>query len=393
MSATLTTGPAALDGLHPAQRQAVTYVGGPLLIIAGAGTGKTTVITHRIAHLIASKQARPEEILALTFTDKAATEMEDRVDLLVPYGYLGVSLKTFHAFGDELVREHAVKLGLSPHVRVLTQAEQLVFLRRHVFDLPLEQFRPLADPARYLEALATVFARAKDEAVGPEEFIAYAKELERQSSGPAADEALRSQARRMHELAKSYTAYERLLRENDTVDFGNQVLLAIQLLERHPEVLADVQRRFRYLLVDEFQDTNFAQFRLLQLLAQPQTNITVVADDDQSIYKWRGAAISNVLKFLEHYASVRTVVLTENFRSSQPLLDCAYRLIRFNNPDRLEVRQGIDKRLVAINHAMRWVMTVVLPVPAPAMMRSGPPSCTTASRWKAVSWSRSRSSR
>ena len=336
-----------LTDLNAPQRDAVLSHAGPLLIIAGAGTGKTTVITRKIAHLITAKIARPEEILALTFTEKAAAEMQERVDLLVPYGYLDVSLKTFHAFGDHLIREHALKVGLSPQFRILSKAEQLVFLRQHVFDLPLEQFRPLTDPTRFLEALANVFARAKDEAVSPEDFVAYAKTLQQEAGQHPDDETLRAQADRVQEIAKSYAAYERLLRQADAVDFGDLVVLAIQLVERHPDVRAAIQQQFRYLLVDEFQDTNFAQFRLLQLLAHPQSNVTVVADDDQSIYKWRGAAISNVVKFLDHYPSVRTVVLTENYRSSQPILDCAYRLIRFNDPDRLEVRQGIEKRLIA----------------------------------------------
>ncbi len=315
--------------------------------MAGAGTGKTTVITRRIARLISTQGARHQELLALTFTEKAAKDMEERVDLLMPYGYLDVAIHTFHAFGDQLVRDHALTVGLSPNFRVLSQAEQLVFLRQHLFELPLEEFRPLNDPTRFLAALTTLFARAKDEAVGPDEFRAYAEGLNRGAETAPPDASSRSQARRVLELAKSYTAYQQLLTRNDLVDFGDQVLLAIQLLEGHPDILASVRQRLRHLLVDEFQDTNFAQFRLLQLLAAPSANITVVADDDQSIYKWRGAAISNVLKFLDHYAAVRTVVLTENFRSNQPLLDCAYRLIRFNDPDRLEVRQGIDKRLIA----------------------------------------------
>ncbi len=336
-----------LGDLTTSQREAVVHEGGPLLIIAGAGTGKTTVIARRIAWLLCTRRARPEEILALTFTDKAAAQMEERVDLLVPYGYVEVSIKTFHAFGDQLLREHALNTGLSPQFRVLSKAEQLVFLRQHVFELPLQQFRPLNDPTRFLEALATVFTRAKDEAVGPEEFQAYAQQLQRQADHEPGDEALRAEAQRVQELAASYAGYEQLLAQADATDFGDQVLLAIRLLERHPDVLATIRRRFRYILVDEFQDTNYAQFRLLQLLAPPAAEVTVVADDDQSIYKWRGAAISNVLKFLESSPSVRTVVLKENFRSTQPILDSAYRLIRFNNPDRLEVRQGIDKQLVA----------------------------------------------
>ena len=328
-----------LDNLTHAQREAVLHEAGPLLIIAGAGTGKTTVITRRIAWLIATKHARPDEILALTFTEKAAAEMEERVDLLVPYGYTDVTIRTFHAFGDELLRSHAVSVGLSPQFRVLSKAEQLVFLRQHVFELPLEQLRPPRDPTRYLEALARVFARAKDEAVSPQEFLSYAK-----AKRAPAD---RGVGERLLEVAQAYAAYERLLRQAAAVDFGDLVLLAIWLLEQAPEVLAAVHRRFRHVLVDEFQDTNYAQFRLLQLLAAPNTHVSVVADDDQSIYKWRGAAISNVLKFLDQYPSAHTTVLTENFRSPQPILDAAYRLIRFNDPDRLEVHKGIDKRLIA----------------------------------------------
>ena len=336
-----------LQDLTDAQREAVQHERGPLLIVAGAGTGKTTVITRRIAWLMSSHHARPEEILALTFTDKAALEMEERIDLLIPYGYVDVTVKTFHAFGDQLLRDHALAVGRSPHFRVLSKAEQLVFLRQHLFELPLRRYRPLHDPTRYLEALATVFARATDEAVSPEEFLAYAEDLQRQVRDTPQDRTLHDEADRILEIAQCYGTYQQLLRQADRVDFGDQILLAIQLLERHPDVLAGVRQRFRYILVDEFQDTNYAQFRLLQLLSTPNADVTVVGDDDQSIYKWRGAAISNVLKFLEHYEAVRTVVLTDNFRSGQALLDCAYRLIRFNDPDRLEVRKQIDKRLVA----------------------------------------------
>ncbi len=336
--------PNLLEDLTAAQQEAVSHPQGPLLIVAGAGTGKTTVITRRIAWLLATRQARPEDILALTFTEKAAAEMQERVDLLVPYGYADITISTFHAFGDDLVREHGALLGLDPHARILTEPEQQVLLRRHLFELPLGALRPSHDPARHLEALLTVFARAKDEAVSPVECLAYADQAVAATRG---DATLRPEAERAADLARAYQAYESLLRQEGALDFGDQIVLPIRLLEEHPDALAAVRRRFRYVLVDEFQDTNYAQFRLLQLLAPPGTHLTVVADDDQSIYKWRGAAISNVLKFLEHYPEAHTVVLTENFRSTQPILDCAYRLIRFNDPDRLEVHRRINKRLVA----------------------------------------------
>ncbi|MBI3009553.1 MAG: ATP-dependent helicase, partial [Candidatus Omnitrophica bacterium] len=334
-----------LDALTAAQREAVTHPEGPLLIIAGAGTGKTTVITRRIAWLLATQRATPESLLALTFTEKAAAEMEERVDLLIPYGYSRLSISTFHAFGDQLLRQYALKMGFSSQFKVLSQAEQVVFLRQHLFELPLKTLRPLNDPTRFLEALLGVFSRAKDEAVTTEEFLACTDRLQQAAGGN--EPALEALIQRTSEIALCYAAYQKLMRDADAIDFGDQVLLAIQLLEKHPDVLQAVRQRYAFLLVDEFQDTNFAQYRLLQLLAKPEGNITVVADDDQSIYKWRGAAISNVLKFLDHYPSRHTVVLTENFRSNQHILDAAYRLIRFNDPDRLEAQQGIDKRLIS----------------------------------------------
>src|SRR6184192_4350634 len=165
-----------LDGLNAAQREAVTHDAGPLLIVAGAGTGKTTVITRRIAWLIAERKARPEEILALTFTDKAAAEMEERVDTLVPYGYADVEIATFHAFGDRLLREHALELWLQPDFRVLNRAEQVIFFRDRLFQFPLERYRPLGDPTKHLQAMITLISRMKDEDIA-EEYGAHAERL------------------------------------------------------------------------------------------------------------------------------------------------------------------------------------------------------------------------
>src|SRR5579884_3658453 len=158
---------AILADLTPEQRAAVKHASGPLLIVAGAGTGMTRVITRRIAYLIATRRARPEQILALTFTDRAAAEMEERVDRLVPYGYTQAWIGTFHAFGDRVLREHALHVGLSPDFRVLSRAEQAIFLRERLFELPLDYFRPLGDPARHVDALVALFSRAKDEDVTP----------------------------------------------------------------------------------------------------------------------------------------------------------------------------------------------------------------------------------
>jgi DNA helicase-2/ATP-dependent DNA helicase PcrA len=336
-----------LEGLNPAQIDAVTHDQGPLLIVAGAGTGKTTVLTRRIAYLIATRRARPEEILALTFTDKAALEMEVRVDVLVPYGYADVRIQTFHAFGDWLLREHALELGLTPAFRVLNRAEQVLFLRARLFELPLEHFRPLGDPTRHLQALTGLFGRAKDEDVAPEAYLAHAAGLAAEAAAHPDDAERRDLAARTLELARTYAAYRDLMVREGFIDFGDQIFLALRLLRERPYVLANYRKRFRYVLVDEFQDTNHAQFELVKLLVGGHRNVTVVGDDDQAIFRFRGASMSNILGFDAAYPDARRVVLLRNYRSGQRLLDSAYRLIRHNDPDRLEVARSIDKRLVA----------------------------------------------
>ncbi|MBI2780417.1 MAG: ATP-dependent helicase [Chloroflexi bacterium] len=351
---------ALLDGLNVEQRRAVTHGDGPLLVVAGAGTGKTQVITRRIAWLIATRRARPSEILALTFTDKAAEGMQLRVDQLVPYGYADTAISTFHAFGDRLIREFAFELGLAPDVRVLSRPEVVVFLRERLFDLDLLEYRPLGDPTRFLGALASLFARCRDEDVSPEAYGAHAQhlatraaELVAAASGADAGEVDRDAAaaaaelaRRQGELAGAYGRYTTMLREHGAIDFGDQVALALQLLRDSAAARESLQARYRYILVDEFQDTNRAQSELVALLAERHRNVTAVGDDDQSIYRFRGAAISNILEFRERYRGARTVVLRRNYRSLAPILDGAHRLIRFNDPDRLEVKVGISKRLV-----------------------------------------------
>ncbi|MBN2057577.1 MAG: ATP-dependent helicase [Candidatus Saganbacteria bacterium] len=333
-----------LKGLNPEQIKAVTHGQGPMLAIAGAGTGKTTVIIRRIAYLIATKKAKPGEILALTFTDKAAEEMEARVDKLVPYGYIDVSLATFHAFGDRVLRDHCLELGLDPDYRVMSRPEQLVFFREHLFDLPLKYYKTLSDPTKHLDALINVISRAQDENISPEAFLKWAKKLKVAGSQ---ESVAREEKRRYLEIAAVYQKYQQLKAEKGFIDFGDQVSLALKLFRERPAVLKEFQQRYKYILVDEFQDTNLAQFELLKLLAGKKANLTVVGDDDQSIYKFRGAAISNILGFKKVYKKTKTIVLTKNYRSSQIILDTAHRLIKHNDPDRLEVRAGIDKRLVS----------------------------------------------
>jgi DNA helicase-2/ATP-dependent DNA helicase PcrA len=343
---------ALLGGLNPDQLKAVTHGEGPLLVVAGAGTGKTQVITRRIAWLVATKRAKPSEVLGLTFTDKAAEEMAARVDQLVPYGYADTAISTFHAFGDRLIREFALELGLPTDVRVLTRAETVIFLREHLFEFELDDYRPLGDPTRFLGTLASLFSRCKDEDVSPARYLEYAERLVLDAAGePSADvdadavEAAREHARRQLEIARAYGRYQELLGKAGFIDFGDQVALALRLLRSSPAARESIRARYRYILVDEFQDTNRAQSELVALLAERHRNVTVVGDDDQSIYRFRGAAVSNILEFRERYRGARMVVLRRNYRSLAPILEASYRLVRFNDPDRLEVRAGIVKEL------------------------------------------------
>jgi DNA helicase-2/ATP-dependent DNA helicase PcrA len=330
-----------LEGLNEAQRAAVVHGEGPLLIIAGAGTGKTTVLTRRIAHLIATKRARPEEILALTFTEKAAAEMSERVDQLVPWGYAETAISTFHAFGDRVLRDNALEAGLDPQFRVLSPPEQIIFLRERLFRLPLRRFRPLGDPTRHLAALAALVSRAKDEDVSPARYRAFAES----AAAAAATDEERDEAEAQRELAAFYEAHQALLAEAGLADFGDQIHRTLALLRERPAVLARLRERYRFVLVDEFQDTNHAQLEMLKLLAGEAANLTVVGDDDQAIYRWRGAAAANLLAFRRVYPGAREVVLVENYRSTQAILDAAARLVSYNNPYRLEAMAGIDKRL------------------------------------------------
>ena len=226
---------------------------------------------------------------------------------------------------------------------MLARPEQIIFLRERIFRLPLERFRPLGDPTRHLGALLDLVSRAKDEDVSPEAYGAWAEG--RAALAETADE--RDEAAKDVEVAAFYAAYQRLLAEAGLVDFGDQIHQALTLLRARPAALARLRERYRYVLVDEFQDTNHAQLELVRLLAGegPGPNITVVGDDDQAIYRWRGAASANLLAFRRLYPGAREVVLNENHRSRQPILDAAARLISYNNPHRLEAVAGIDKRL------------------------------------------------
>jgi len=349
-----------LDELNQAQREAVTHEGGPLLLIAGAGTGKTTVITRRILWLISERGIRPDDILALTFTEKAASEMEERVDRLLPMGLSQVRIATFHGFCERLLRDYAIEIGLDPSFKVLTVPEQWLILKRHLFELPLKYFRPLSNPTKFLQSIVRAIGAAKDQDLAPEKFIAYADKMAEMVEGERDDKkkaAMEEEALKWREFGAAYRAYQQIILKESAMDFGDIILNAVHLLKERPSITQKLRENLSEVLVDEFQDTNGAQNALLKMLVpEPDGPITVVGDDDQSIYAWRGSNIANILTFQQWYPDAKKIVLTQNYRSPQNLLDAAYKLIQFNNPLRLEKTANVDKRLIGNSAALGEVV-------------------------------------
>ncbi len=326
--------------LNPEQVAAITHGTGPLLIIAGAGTGKTTVITERIKHLILEKDVKPKEILALTFTEKAAREMEERVDRVMPYGYTQMWITTFHSFCDRILRQEAFHIGLDTKYKLMTEAESIQLVRQNIFKFNLNYFRPLGNPNKFIGVMMQHFSRLQDENITPAEYLTWV-------NLKLPEEKLEQE--KYQELASAYQKYDELKIKEGLMDFGDLIVKTIELFEKRPNVKKQYQESFKYVLIDEFQDTNYAQSVLSNLLVGQDKNINVVGDDDQAVYRFRGAAISNILQFRKNYPTSKVVVLNKNYRSGQQILDKAYTLIQFNNPDRLEVAEGVDKKLVAQN--------------------------------------------
>ena len=325
-----------LAKLNSEQKDAATHKEGPLMIVAGAGTGKTTVVTQRIAWLIDQGMVRPEQILALTFTDKAAAEMEERVDRLLPYGYVDLQISTFHSFCERLLREFGVEIGLPTDFRLANELDAWLLARKHFDRFELDHFRPLGNPTKYIRSMLTHFSRAKDMAVDPEQYLEFVEGQRADLDSAQASEEVTSELNRLDELARAYHTYQTILLENDSLDFGDLILYTIQLLHKRPAILDVIRKRYPYILVDEFQDTNDAQYRLVKAIGHPLNNITVVGDDDQSIYKFRGASLANILRFEKDFPETKKIVLTKNYRSVQTILDKAYGFIQNNNPNRLE---------------------------------------------------------
>jgi len=355
-----------LTKLNIAQKQAVTHDNGPVILIAGAGTGKTTVITQRIAYLIEQNKAKPEEILAVTFTEKAASEMAERVDKLLPLGYAELWIHTFHGFCEKVLKNYAIDIGLPNDFKLLDTTAAWLLVRQNLDKFNLDYYQPIGSPTRFIHALITHFSRCKDEVVYPEEYLKYAEDAHLNTDQAGDREEIEQETLRIREVANAYHVYQQLLLENNALDFGDLINYTLRLFQKRPVILKKFREQFKYILVDEFQDTNWAQYELIKLLAAPKNNIMVVGDDDQAIYKFRGAAISNILSFKKDYTKKSTskkasadtqpalceIFLTDNYRSGQKILDTAYNFIQLNNPDRLEYqyqrsRKKLNKKLVS----------------------------------------------
>lgn len=329
--------------LNSAQTQAVKHNKGPLLIVAGAGTGKTTTLVEKIKYLIKNKLATPEEILCLTFTEKAAYEMEERVDMAMPYGFFQMWISTFHKFADEVLKNDIYHLGLSPGYKIMTQSQAVIFLKKHIFDINLDYFRPISNPNKFIEGLLQHFSTLHNEDVTPEDYEKYV------NSQCANEDFQEEEIKQKKELAYTFKTYQKLKRDKDMMDFDDLIYYTLKLFRKRKSILKKYQKKFKYVLVDEFQDTNIAQYELIKLLCPPEKNpnLTVVGDDSQAIYKFRGASISNIMTFMSDYKDTKLISLLENYRSNQSILDHAYKLIQNNNPDTLEHKLGISKELIS----------------------------------------------
>src|SRR5437763_2166454 len=300
--------PAYLRGLNAEQRDAVLTLDGPVLVLAGAGTGKTRVLTTRLAHILATRRAWPNQILAVTFTNKAAREMKERIGALIGGTVEGMQwLGTFHSIGARLLRRHAELAGLKSNFTILDQDDQLRLMKQIIEAENIDEKRW---PSRTLAAMIDGW---KNRGLAPGEI-------------PEAD----AQGFANGKGRSLYRQYQERLKSLNAADFGDLLLEPIAILRAHREILEDYRHRFRYLLVDEYQDTNVAQYLWLRLLSGANRNLCVVGDDDQSIYAWRGAEVENILRFERDYPGAKVIRLERNYRSTATILGAASGLIAAN---------------------------------------------------------------
>ncbi|MFH1873841.1 MAG: UvrD-helicase domain-containing protein [Pseudomonadota bacterium] len=292
--------------LNPQQLEAVKHAQGPLLVIAGAGSGKTRVIVHRIAHLIQNQGAHPASILAVTFTNKAAGEMRNRLEKMLGTNLRSLWVSTFHSTCLRILRSYPEKVGLGPNFQILDEGGQIAVIKEVLGELNISE--KLITPASALNHIS----RAKDRCLDPLRFQTECDNFY------------------LNKVALVYEAYQKKLFETQNVDFGDLIRLTVLLLEKNPEILAGYQKRFNHILVDEYQDTNHAQYRLIELLVREHQNLSVVGDEDQSIYRWRGADISNILRFEKDFPGAKVVRLEQNYRSTKTILAAAQKVIENN---------------------------------------------------------------
>ncbi|MFM9934640.1 MAG: ATP-dependent helicase, partial [Novosphingobium sp.] len=298
-----------LDGLNSPQREAVLTTEGPVLMLAGAGTGKTAALTARLAHLLRARLAWPSEILCVTFTNKAAREMRERVGALIGPSVEGMPwLGTFHSVAAKMLRRHAELVGLQANFTIIDTDDQLRLLKQLIVAEGLDEKRW---PARQLAGLID---RWKNRGLGPSELDAGENEAYANGKG-----------------TRFYTLYQDRLRALNACDFGDLTLHMLTIFKRYREVLESWQARFKYVMVDEYQDTNAVQYLWLRLLAQTRKNICVVGDDDQSIYSWRGAEVANILRFEKDFPGAKVIRLEQNYRSTPHILAAASGLIAENS--------------------------------------------------------------
>jgi DNA helicase II / ATP-dependent DNA helicase PcrA len=308
--------PDLLDGLNANQRAVVTHAGGPLLVVAGAGTGKTRTLTRRFAWLV-EQGTTTDNILALTFSSPAAAEMRERLETLLDAPYEELNVSTFHSFCLKLLRDEALEACVDPFLSPVTPADRLALLLERIDELSLRHHEIRGNPAPLLASFVSRIDRLKDELVSAEELRVWAEAL------PASTDAERAHANREREFARLYADHDRLLEARGALDFGDLIVRAFKLLHERPHVRERTARRFQHVLVDEYQDTNFAQGMLLRLLVEEHANVTVVGDDDQAIYRFRGASQKNLLEFERELPDVTTIKLERNFRSGRRILDAA----------------------------------------------------------------------
>lgn len=341
--------------LNKEQKEAIEYGEGPLLIVAGAGTGKTTVLTQRAFYLLEKKACprqaagvamdlQAENVLALTFTEKAANEMEERLDVLLPYAYTDLWVMTFHSFCQRILEDNGLDIGLPSNFKVLDQTGIWMLIRKNLDRFDLDYYRPLGNPTKFIKEMIKHFSRCKDELIQTKNYLEYAEKI-RLNQGQRLDEETQFETKRLEEIANAYHTYQQILLDEEVLDFGDLINYTIKLFKERPNILKKYREQFKYILVDEFQDTNYAQYELVKLLAHPKNNITVVGDDDQSIYAFRGSSMNNILGFKKDYPNTQEIFLTQNYRSAQNVLDLAYDFIQQNNPNRLEIKlsQGKNK--------------------------------------------------